>query len=254
MLPKLRAGRRPARLGSVALLVGALMVMSSGPVVAVITHVSAGWGTTASWKGVDGYIRQSTTTTLSGTQAHVNYINICGTNCDSWVQTGTAQGNTPLGPATYSTVQIFYENWDACDDYWFSLVGAPPTPNYPFYLSWDGGSSYNQSCNDGRHQTAYVWEWRKGSFTNAPFHYGNLGFSSGQASAATEVLDSATIGTDRFGCDHNKVCSSAAYGIHVYDGSTWSLLTAGGSIGPGNPPYRHTYQNYWAFATCPVSC
>ena len=200
---------------------------------------------------------------LSAEQAHVNYINICGSidafgRCITWAQTGTYQGMNPDGGTSYSTVRMFWENMTACTnsaDYYFGDVGVPPTPDYPYYISWNGGSSFDKTCSNGNHVTAYTWEWRKGSFTSNPFHYGDLGHTFGFASAATEVIDLATIGTDRFGCDHNKICTNPSYGLHLYNGSTWSLMTNAVVLGgPGNPPYLHTWQNFWAFSTCPVAC
>lgn len=238
---------------AVATLLTLSLVLSATPVLAV-TRAYAGYGSNATWSGIDGYLRQSTSVPLSGTQAHVNYINVCGLNCATWVQTGTYQGLSPLGDHNYTAVHVYYENVDACGDYYFHDQGAAPSADYPYYLTWDGGSSYQQTCFDGSRHIAYLWQWRKGSVTSTPFFIGDLGFTAGQASAATEVHDGATIGTDYYGCDPNKACSSGGYGIHVFSGSSWSSLTNASAIGPYNPPYLRTFHNYWAFATCPVSC
>lgn len=242
---------RRGTLGLLTLLL--LAIVSAGAAIA-ITHAYAGWATATQWQGIDGYLRQSTTAALSGSQVHADYLNICGSGCATWVQTGTFQGLDPLGNGNYSAVHFYYENMDACGDYYFGDKGVPPQSDYPYYLSWDGGSSYNQTCNNGDHQTAYVWDWRKGSLGATPFYVGDLGYSTGQASAATEVHDAAPINDDYYGCTSTFVCTNGSYGLHVLGASGWTGLTSALAIGPDDPPFLHTYQAYWAFRTCPASC
>jgi hypothetical protein len=246
-------GLRPMRVAiRAAVLAGSALLASIGIVSA--TSYAYGGYVGGAWSGIDGYIRQSTTSTLASDQVHADWVNICGTNCSTlvWAQTGTYQG-TFRGGSSPSAVHVFYENYDSCSDYYANDLGAPASPDYPYYISWDGASSHQIVCNDGSRVGVRTYEFRKGSFSNTPFYYGNLPQTSGDIEVLTEVQNGATIGTDYFGCDANKSCGNASYGIHVLNGSTWSTLTSA-SRSHSDPPWVHTYNNYWSFATCPVSC
>lgn len=42
--------------------------------------------------GIDGYIRGSTTVSISSPWHRANWINLCRLSCQDWVQTGVVQG------------------------------------------------------------------------------------------------------------------------------------------------------------------
>jgi hypothetical protein len=184
---------------------------------------------------------------------HFVWITICAhDNCTKWTQTGTYQG-TFAGGSSSASVHSYYENVDDCGYYYAGDVGIPPTPNYAYYISWDLGTTHSIVCDPG-FGTAYNFEYRRGSIVSAPFFVGTLPSTDGLAMAKTEVQGGAPIGTDRFGCDHNKSCNNGSYGLHLFNGTTWPGWTGASTSSNGNPPYVHTYHNYWAFATCPVAC
>ena len=209
-----------------------------------------GWQT-GNYKGIDGYLRQSGTVPTNG--FHAVWINLCAhDNCQDWVQLGTCQGIF-RGGSSPSAVHMYVENRDHCGGYFALDIGAPPTPDCAYYLSYAGTGSV-WLCN-GDPWSAFDFASRKGSWTSQPFFYGVLSTVDGLAMAKTEVQNGAPIGTDRFGCDHNKNCGvSQSYGMHLYNGTSWYLWTGASTPSNGNPPYLLTHQNYWAYATCPVRC
>ncbi|HZC33434.1 MAG TPA: hypothetical protein VE640_09135 [Candidatus Bathyarchaeia archaeon] len=149
---------------------------------------------------------------------------------------------------------IYTENPDPCGFGNNAEHGTPPTgsPDYAYYVFYDG-YNFSDSCA-GRE---YEFLFKAGSITNPPLEYGYMGRSSGPAEINTEIYPThdVVIGTDRYGCDPNLVCNNASFGIHLYDGS-WHSFTTSYSATPlnGNPPWLHSYTNYWTFATCPVNC
>jgi hypothetical protein len=213
-----------------------------------------GYQTTSNWYGIDGYLRQSGTVYTTGD--HAVWINLCGyNNCNEWVQLGTYQGIFRAGSSPGS-VHIFYENEDPCGEYFADDVGAPPSANYPYYLNYNlqGGATY-YCPGDPVPKTFYTFEYRKGSWGSTPFYWGVLDSTSGLAFAKTEVQNGAPIGTDRFGCDDQKQCGvHQGFGLHLYNGMYWYLWQTASSASHDDPPWVHTYYNYWTFATCPVSC
>ncbi len=228
-----------------------VLAFSSGPALAVNPNY-AGWQTQAvHWHGIDGYLRQSTTVSTSG--LHAIWITICGDCFTHWVQTGTYQG-VFQGGSSQAAVHVYYENVDACGDYYAGDKGVPPAPDYAYYLMWDGASSHNIVCQNGDHQAAYTFEYRKGSVGNTPFHYGTLPTSDGMALAKTEIQGAPPINTDYFGCDPNRACGNGSYGLHLFNGTSWLGWTGASTKSEFQPPWLHTYNNYWSFKTCPASC
>lgn len=150
---------------------------------------------------------------------------------------------------------VFYENVDACGNYIKGTKGAPGSANYPYYISHDGNLSALIPCPDGTHTYGFKFEYRKGSSTATPFLTGTLSTLSLTPSASIEVVN-APIGTDYIGCQASGgVCFDPSYGLHLLNTSySWSLWTSSALAFHDDPPYQHVYNNYWSFATCPVSC
>jgi hypothetical protein len=215
------------------------------------TPIYGGYQTT-NWKGIDGYLRQSTT--VSTTAVHFVWITICGhSDCTHWTQTGTYQGDF-AGGSSETAVHIYYENVDACGSYFKDDLGAPPSADYPYYIKRNAAGVHTIICPGGMPRSAYTYEYRKGSLANSPFFLGNLGTDDGLAMAKTEIQGSPPINTDYFGCTSTFDCSTGSFGLHLFNGTSWSLWTGSSTASHGNPPYLHTYNSFWAFRTCPNSC
>jgi hypothetical protein len=249
--------RLPLWLRSEIALIVVLVVSGSSPPPALATdnHHYAGHAGTAVWFGIDGYLRQSQTAPIPDTTAHWVWIGLTNGDASEWVQTGTYQGSF-AGGTSLAAVHIYYENMNPCGDYFAKDKGAPPSANYPYYINYGGQPSQTIGCNDGSHRTAFAFPYRKGSFGNLPFFTGFLSWTQDYPQALTETYFYPTIGTDYLGCqDSGGVCFNQSYGIHVYtQNSTWAIWTGPAGYVNANPPYRHTYNNYWSVATCPVAC
>lgn len=224
------------------------------PAAGAASYYFGGYEGTGSHLGVDGYVRQSPTGPLTSGQHHVAYINVCQGSCFHWVQTGTYQGYLQ-NSSSPNDVHMFHENTDQCDRYTQGDNGAPPQADYPYYLTYNGTGAHNQTCPDGTPSTFYVFEFRKGSFANVPFYYGQLGALSGPISAETELYPSQSVpeANDYFGCSPTLTCTNTSYGLHLYDGS-FQLWTSGANTLAGNPPHLNQKQHYWAFETCASGC
>lgn len=220
--------------------------------VALASSAYGGYIPNSSWEGVDGYIRQSGT--VSTTAAHFDWITVCNNaNCDEWVQQGTTQGCWNGGCST-SSVVMYTEILDVCGDYYPTNWSAPPSPDYPYYLYYNGGGARTILCLNGSKRTGYYFDFARGSLGGV-FTQGALDTTTGEIQAATEVNPpGSVIGTDYYGCDASKSCGNQSYGMHLYNGSSWTTWTAASTKLTGNPPFVHTYNNYWSFATCPISC
>jgi hypothetical protein len=91
--------------------------------------------------------------------------------------------------------------------------------------------------------------------SSVPFFTGTIGTSDGLVLAKTEVQGGAPISTDYFGCGGSPFhCNVTTYGMHLYNGTSWSIWSASSVSSGSNPPYLHTYENYWGYKTCPSSC
>jgi hypothetical protein len=237
---------------SIAATIGvAVLLVASTQVTLAVNPSYGGWQTT-NWKGIDGYLRQSTTVS---TQAfHAVWISICGHNdCTVWTQTGTYQG-VFAGGSSPNAVHIYYENVDGCGTYYRDDLGAPAAADSLYHISRNSAGAYTFVCPGGNHQSAYTYEYRIGSFSNTPYFYGSLPTNDGLALAKTETQGSPPINTDFFGCTPTFNCDNAAYGMHLWNGSTWSSWTGASTASRSNPPYLHTFHNYWSYKTCPTSC
>ncbi len=153
---------------------------------------------------------------------------------------------------------MFMETVDVCGTYSpVVLPAAPPTINYAFYITYEGGGAHGFACPNGSHHNGYTWAYRKGSIANPPDATFGLGLSSGYVHAMTEVTgDYDKIGADYYGCDHNKVCTNPSFGLHLLSGSTWNLWTTStpGHSVSNQPPWLHANSNPWGFWTCKVAC
>jgi hypothetical protein len=210
-----------------------------------------GYQTTGNWNGINGYLRQTTTASTSG--AHFQWINVCAHNdCTHWVQVGTYQGSFRGGTSS-AAVHVYYENVDACGDYYAGDKGAPPSADFPYGLAWNGQASSNISCNNGDHHTGFTFKYTKGGVSNTPFFYGTLPTKDGIIGAKTE-MQSALESTDWFGCNASGGCTTSLYGLHLLNGATWSLQTANSVASTSNPPFLHTYNSFWSYKTCATAC
>lgn len=218
-------------------------------------YAYAGYNSTGTYLGIDGYLRQSGSVALVAPQHHGVWINICDATCAHWVQTGTYQGFGPTNRSSPSQTSIFHESMDQCFRHVILDDLPPPQPDYAYYLSYDGTGAHVQTCADGSHPNFYVWEFRKGSVGSLPFAYGQLPVLSGRAFARTEIFpdQSVPIGTDRFGCDTNQVCGNPSFGIHLLAGG-WTLWTSDATPRSDNKPWLGPIQPYWGFKTCSTSC
>jgi hypothetical protein len=184
---------------------------------------------------------------MSGSQLHTIWFNICNTACNHWVQTGEYQGAHAAG-THYDRVAIFAEDNGPCG-YTPWPGGYPPSPDYAFYISYDG-TSYNGSCGP-----QYFFEFRKGSWTSTPWGYGSLESPVGPASAVAENQAGAPYGYDRFGCTPSLYCYDAGYGIHLltYPGHSFLLWTMPPAYAFRDFGGLYTYNYYYSFITCPTT-
>jgi len=220
-----------------------------GPALAAQSY--GGWQD-SNWNGIDGYIRQSGTVHLNS-GLHLDWITLCQhDSCSQWTQVGTYQGYL-TGHSNPDQVHVFYENVNVCGTYSNDDLGPPPTPNYAYYLSYDGNGQTGFYCPT--HHTGYIIQYRMGSIGSNPIFNGDLSTSDGLVLAKTED-QGALLGTDYYGCQGVELCSNGSYGLHLYTSSTgiWSGWTGGSVPSNGNPPYLHTFNNYWSFKTCPSLC
>jgi hypothetical protein len=201
-----------------------------------------GWQTTGNYQGVNGYVYQALTGSTTG--MHASWINLCAYNdCAHWVQLGTYQGTMTAG-VNPSAVHVYYENVDACGDYYVDDRGAPSSANQLYWLYRYSSSSYQQTCNNGSHHTAWDFAFKMGPLVVNPFHYGTLPTSTGLALAKTELQNSPPENTDYFGCDSSHTCgSSSGYGMKLMSGGSWSTWTASSVHSNAQPPFLHTYKN-----------
>lgn len=219
-----------------------------------------GWGPTAVKGGIRGYLMQATYPTF-GNGAVFSWLGLCGYGCVKtapvdggspqlqWVQTGLFQGYF-AGGSSLSAVHMYYENKDPCNDYYADDIGAPPDQPYFFLVKYDGAGAKTFHCSNGTPFTGYSFLYKKGSSASTPFYWGVMGTDDGRADANTEWNSPTYYPTSYFGCRTSTNCTNSAYGIEVY-GSSWKLCCGNPrSIRPANPPWRHTYSDYWGFKSC----
>lgn len=197
-------------------------------------------------------------------EAVISWVGLCAFSCTSqpyadtgsglqWVQLGTYQGEFAVGSSPGST-HMYYENVDPCGDYYKDDLGAAPYP-YWYMVKYDGDGLENFRCANGVPYYAYVFAYKKGAAGTNPFFYGAMDTLDGRADANIEYHATPAAGVTYFGCTSFTQCDNEAAGIEVQgDGGNWDLCCANvDSIGPGNPPYRKTFNNFWSFKTCRLS-
>lgn len=232
-----------------------LLVVASTPATASGGYPDyAGWQTNSPVPGIRGYIEKNTVSGFSGSEAVFDWINLCGSPCSGWAQTGVYQGSF-AGGTSYSAVHIYYENVDPCGDYYAGDKGAPGTP-FSFYgLEYGNGGRQQFSCSGGELFYGYLFNYRKGSSTATPFFHGVLSVSAGDAGAKTEVQNNPPLGTSYFGCSSATSCNSTTYALQLRTStSTWLPWQQASTSSNDMPPFLHTYNNYWSFKTCATSC
>jgi len=204
--------------------------------------------------GVDGYIRPSSTVTLTTTEFRGDYLNICPNGCSNWVQLGTYQGYLAHISSPSATHVYLENNWPQCGLTTQSDYGTLAAANQAYYIYYDGLVLPSGTiCS----QTAYEYIYKKGSYSSSPITYGYGPQPYGIATVATELHGANEVvpeNTDYFGTNDSHVAVSS-YGIHVQtsSGGSFGLWSAGQVGGPyaGNPPFTTLMASYWAFRTTP---
>jgi hypothetical protein len=204
------------------------------------------------FEGIDGYIRASTTTAIDEPDHRADWINLCTDNCATWVQIGAIQGYaSDAGYTIYSPTaeDMFIENQSPC--YYFNAdFGTPPTPDYPYYIAYDGHRTVDV-CG----HTVYEYAFKKGSWSSSPVGYGYLPSYAGQPFSREELEwvsgSQPPSGSDKFGCDPSFNASSS-YGIHLTnnEGSTWPLWTAAedpSATGFADSNMTYSKATWWVF-------
>lgn len=250
-------GSRGAVVALVALL-SAASLASSAAATDTWTHVYAGQGSGASVRGVDGYIRTSTTTALPATQGHSHWINLniieTTTSVKAWEQIGQYQGSSwAFSSGDGAThVREYYEDNGVCG-YIAHDLGYPARANEAYYITV--ASSSVAVCGSNYVHPVY---FRLGSYTDPPVAIGYAAYATGQPTSSTELIyfwDAGIppVGTDRFGLnDSGSVV--AGYGLHLLlsSSSTWYSWTssiATTSTSGDSPPYYVSRSAYSAFVT-----
>lgn len=273
------SARKAARISSALMTsIALLTTLAASPLPAAAAQCTdwcyAGYFTNSTaWQGVDGYIRQSTTSPLSGNNHHADWISVCGPpSCGSniWVQIGTYQGaiggtipNDSI--SSYSGVDVYTEASDQCQDRTDVDHNAPPQADYPYYVNYDGQGPHTMTCPSysklaGQQVQYYNYQFRDGSSNDPPIAYGTLSSAAGQVETMTELYDGPTTptNTDYYGCSASLSCTTDSYGLHLYNGSAWLVWNANYSTSvwspEGDPPYRHSYNTYWSWKTCGAPC
>jgi hypothetical protein len=204
-------------------------------------------------QGIDGYVRVSGT--VSTTAPHFSFIAVLDSTAGQWLEQGEMQGNW-LGGNSPDRVVMFLETQDQCYEYYSKNYAVPPTANYAFYTSYNRQGVHSYTCSNGHLVNTYTWDIKRGSFTNPTFFLTReMGFTNpASIRAYTERQGTAPIGTDRLGCDHNRICGAdAGFGLHLYQAGAWNAWTTG-SEQENRPPYAHPYVTSWAVATCLPNC
>jgi len=229
---------------------------------AVLGNGYAGWSAAYEKLGIKGYIKQPVSPGGNISTGFISsWIGVCAYDCleqpyadggsgYQWVQLGMYQG--ALGDVvSTSSVHIYYENEDPCGDYHNLDFGAPPSNPYRFAVWYPGGGTNLYHCGNGAPYPAYTFNFRKGATTTPVFAYGHMSTIDGRADANTERSGTPALPTSNFGCSTSS-CGNTAYAIEVlqHNGVDWVNNWSAESRGPANPPYRHTFVNYWSFETC----
>lgn len=81
-----------------------------------------------------------------------------------------------------------------------------------------------------------------------------MGYAAGSILAKTEVQGNPPIGLSYFGCSPSLSCFTTDYGMRIFQNGAWNLWTVSSGSSESNPPYLHTYNNYWSYKTCGTAC
>lgn len=193
------------------------------------TRLYAGQKLGSGTNGLDGYIRHSGVTLQHYPNTAVaDRFGL--TRIDSnwgglhWTQVGVFQGRAgvgcPSGPecVSHTGTGIFGENLRPDTIYDLVDGGAPPTPNYPYYIQWNG-----VSC--GQFPTMCAFAHKAGSVLNPPFDWGYMSGSWGVPEAAYEsfypqgTTQREGLNNDYFGLDSNQQINPS-FAIHFYSYAT----------------------------------
>jgi len=154
-----------------------------------------------------------------------------------------------------SSVHVYVENMDPCGAYLSHDYGAPIASDAFYKLAYNNSGAHNFTCSNGVPFQGYTFSYYQGT-TQLLFN-GVMTTNNGLAYAKTEVHNGSPITYNFIGCDPGLTCASSSYGLHVASSSlAWSLWDSSKSSTAihYNPPFLHTFNNYWSFKTCPVSC
>lgn len=242
------------------LLVGQVSVAN-----ATVWHIYAGQSSTTVVDGVDGYIYTTKVTMAHPTANGIaNFLNLCSsTSCGQWVQLGPFQGTFGTGTCpgvtciqSTTAIHMYWENLDGCSDYDNADLGAPPTPNYPYYVTRTG-TTITLDCGVEK-----KYAFRFGSFVNPPSGYGYMSSTGGIPIVETEQkYDDAVGGMEPFAVTYYGLNNSHAinhsYAVRLYNLGTgvWSLWdTAVATVTfHDNPPYYKGAEHWSAFDTQPTA-
>jgi hypothetical protein len=151
-------------------------------------------------------------------------------------------------------VRVYVENVDACGEYYVWDWGTRPAADTNYFINWNLAAPVLYSCSNGTYANGYHFDTRMGSSGATPFDYGTLPTSDGLALAKTETQGNPPINNDFFGCKPDLTCDDTGYQLRLWDGSVWHAWTYASTPSHSDPPWLHTYHNYWSFKTCPSSC
>lgn len=258
----------PHRLRRITLALATAVITAAllAPPVLGVANRYAGWAGPVDKLGIRGYILQPATGTSITGEAVISWIGLCADMCSpqpivggggntyyQWVQLGMYQGEFAAGSSPTS-VHVYYENVDPCNVYWKDDLGIPYSNPHWFRVMYDDLGQRNYTCPNGVPYTGYRFGYKKGHVPTAdPFVYGVMSVTGGRADANVELHETPVIPTVYFGCASTATCLSD-YGIEMKgSGGNWHLCCDSPlSIGPANPPYRKTINNYYSFKVCPT--
>ncbi len=183
--------------------------------------------------GVDGYVENGAST-LGNPDCDkiVAWIGVAKQSDpnNNNIQTGSRIGYGSSG--TQYSREIYVEKTDPCLGHTHTVFGAPPSWNYPYYVTYDG-VAWNFGCGYG---TSYEYAIRKGDWYSAPFLWGYLSVASpiwaAKAEYGTRDYSFDTTGIHKFGNP-----TSLPYGLSWYNQpvDTWNSWTSGATVGSTSP-------------------
>lgn len=247
----LRASRR-----SVAALIAVVVLLAPSIVTGADMRRGAGqYTSSATYEGVDGYIRQGGIV-MPNCSGHfvLSWLDIDRRGGPygnfAWVQIGMHQGSF-MSPANCTQVRMYAELNDCGNTipgvwYWKKDMGVPATPNYPVYVNRTGQTT-TVPCPAMGISTVYEYAFRVGSFTSSPKFYGLISAASGNANAQQEVFwnngSPDNINTNKWGLNHQgQPQSGYQLSLYQYPAQTWSSWSSGVSTSTFSDPALIRYQ------------